>query len=115
MKIHVGDTVKVVSGRDKGVVGKILSINHSKHRVVVEGANMVYKHVRPSQRNPQGGRLQKEMSMDASNVMVMCPKTNKPTRIGYRYAKDGSKERFAKKSGVALDTISKPNEKYASK
>ncbi len=115
MKLHVGDTVKVMTGRDKGVVGKILTIDRKKNRVVVEGANMVYKHVRPSQRNPQGGRLQKEMSLDISNVMVMCPKTNKPTRVGYRYASDGSKERYAKKSGVALDTISAPNDKYASK
>ena len=113
MKIQVGDTVKVISGRDNGVVGKVLSVDHKKNRLVVEGANKVYKHVRPSQRNPQGGRLEKEMPMDASNVMVVCPKTNQPTRIGYRYASDGSKERFARKSGVALNTISKPNEKYA--
>ena len=113
MKIHIGDTVKVIAGRDNGVVGKVLSLDKKRNRVVVEGANKVYKHVRPSQRNPQGGRLQKEMPMHISNIMVVCPKTNKPTRVGYRYAKDGSKERFAKASGVSLDTISSPNVKYA--
>lgn len=115
MKILVGDTVKVISGRDNGVVGKVLSVDHKKNRLVVEGANKVFKHVRPSQRNPQGGRLEKEMSLDASNVMLVCPKTNKPTRIGYRYASDGTKERFARKSGATLSSISKPNDKYASK
>lgn len=115
MKIQVGDTVQVVSGKDNGVVGKILTVDHKNSRVIVEGVNKVYKHVRPSQRNPQGGRLEKEMPIHASNVMVVCPKTNQPTRLGYRYASDGSKERFARKSGVALNTISKPNDKYVSK
>ena len=112
MKIHVGDTVQVVTGRDKGVVGKVLSIDRKKTRVIVEGANMVHKHVRPSQRNPQGGRLHKEMPIHASNVMIVDPKSNKPTRVRYEYAKDGSKERVAKQSGVVLDTISAPNDKY---
>ena len=70
MKIHIGDTVKVIAGRDNGVVGKVLSLDKKRNRVVVEGANKVYKHVRPSQRNPQGGRLQKEMPIHISNIMV---------------------------------------------
>lgn len=115
MKIHAGDTVQVISGGDKGVTGKVLSVDYDKGQIVVEGVNMVYKHVRPSQRNPQGGRLHKEMPISISNVMVICPKTNKPTRVGFRYLKDGSKERFALKSGASLSTVSQPKAKYASK
>ena len=115
MKIHAGDMVTIVSGADRGVTGKVLSVDHDKKRVVVEGVNMVYKHVRPSQRNPQGGRLHKEMPIDASNVMVLCPKTNKPTRIGFRFLDDGSKERFAKVSGSTLGVVSPPKQAHAKK
>ena len=67
--------------------------------VLVEGVNKVYKHLKPSRLNPQGGRLSKEMPVDASNVAIIDPTTNKPTRLGVRYLADGSKELFAKKSG----------------
>ena len=113
MKIKVGDTVKVISGGDRGKIGKVLSVDHDKDKLLVEGVNMVYKHVRPSQRNPQGGRLHKEMPIWASNVMAICPKTNKPTRIGYRYLDDGTKERFARKSGASMGSVSAPNKTYA--
>lgn len=112
MKIKVDDTVKVISGADKGTVGKVISVDHQSGKIVVEGVNQVYKHVRRSQKNPQGGRLQKEMPIYASNVMVLDGGT--PTRIGYRYLKDGSKERFAKATGNSLGIISGPNPKYAS-
>jgi len=115
MKIHAGDMVKVIRGKDRGVVGKVLSVDHEKNRVLVEGVNKVYKHVRPSQRNPQGGRLHKEMPIHASAVMALCPKTNKPTRIGLRYAADGSKERFARISGATMNTISPAKKAYAKK
>lgn len=114
MKIQSGDTVQVISGRDNGQSGKVKSVNHEKNKVVIEGINMVYKHVRPSQRNPQGGRLHKEMAIDVSNVMALCPKTNKPTRIGFRYLKDGSKERYAKVSGESMGIVSPPKKAYAS-
>ena len=113
MKIHSGDTVKVISGASRGHVGKVVSVDHEKNRVTVEGANMVYKHVKPSQRNPQGGRLHKEMPVHASNVMAMCPRTNSPTRIGFRYLDDGSKERFAKVSGETMGILSPAKAKYA--
>jgi large subunit ribosomal protein L24 len=113
MKIKSGDTVKVIRGVDRGHVGKVVSVDHEKQRVLVEGANMVYKHVKPSQRNPQGGRLHKEMPLHASNVMALCPKTNAPTRIGIRYLKDGSKERYAKVSGEGMGMISPPKSSYA--
>jgi large subunit ribosomal protein L24 len=113
MKIHKDDTVVVLSGKDKTVSGKVLSVDHQKGMLVVEGVNMAYKHVKPSQRNPQGGRLHKETPIRACKVMVLCPKTNKPTRIGYRYLDDGSKERFARISGESLGLISPAKATYA--
>ena len=113
MKIHKDDTVMVISGKDKSVTGKVKSVDHEKKMLIVEGVNMAYKHVKPSQRNPQGGRLHKETPIRACKVMVVCPKTNKPTRVGYRYLDDGSKERFARVSGASLGIISPPREAYA--
>jgi len=75
----------------------------------------VYKHVRRSQRNPQGGRLSKEMPIPVSNVMLICPQTNKRTRVGFRYTADGTKERYAKRSGASLGTLSPARKKYAQK
>jgi len=114
MKIKSGDTVVVIAGADKGVTGKVISVDSEKGKVLVEGVNKVFKHVRKSQRNPQGGRLEKEMPVDVSNVMLVCPQTGKRTRVGYRFSKDGSKERFAKASGVSLGTVSPPNPRYVS-
>ena len=96
MHIKVDDIVEVIAGDDRGERGKVLAVDREAGKVVVEGVNRVYKHVRRSQRNPQGGRLSKEMPIQVSNVMLVCPQTNKPTRVGYRYLDDGSKERYAK-------------------
>ena len=115
MKIKVGDMVTVISGKDRKDVGKVLSVDHTKSKLIVEGVNMIYKHVRPSQRNPQGGRLHKEMPISVSKVMAICPKTNKPTRIGYRYLEDGTKERFARISGESMGEVSPPKAAYAKK
>lgn len=111
MHVKVDDTVKILSGSDKDQTGKVLVVDHKKKKVIVEGINKVFKHVRRSQKNPQGGRLSKEMPIDASNVMVVCPQTNQPSRVGVRTAADGSKERFAKKSGASLGPISPPKGK----
>jgi large subunit ribosomal protein L24 len=108
MLIRVEDLVEVISGADKGRRGKVLRVDRTKDKVVVEGVARVYKHVRRSQKNPQGGRLNKEMPIAVSNVMLVCPKTNKPTRVGVRLADDGSKERFAKRSGASLGRIAPP-------
>ena len=108
MLIRVGDTVQVTTGRDEGQRGKVLKVDREKKRVFVEGLNRVYKHVRRSQRNPQGGRLSKEAGIDVSNVMLICPSTGKPTRVGIRFLQDGTKERFSKKSGVSLGAIGAP-------
>lgn len=115
MYIHKDDTVEVTTGDDKGTRGKVLRVLRAKNQVVVAGVNRVYRHLKPSRRNPQGGRLSKEMPVNASNVMLIDPTTNKPTRVGVRYLPDGSKELFAKKSGTRLRLLSKPNPKYAQK
>ena len=103
--IKVSDVVEVIAGRDKGQRGAVLSVDRENNKVVVEGVNRVLKHVKRSQRNPQGGRLSKEAPLDASKVMVVCPKTSKPTRLGVRIAADGSKERYCKKSGASLGVV----------
>ena len=115
MKIHNGDTVTVISGKDKSVTGKVISVDHKNQMLVVEGVNLAYKHVKPSQKNPQGGRLHKETPIRACKVMMVCPKTNKPTRIGYRYLDDGTKERFARVSGASLGVTSPSKASYAKK
>src|SRR5207302_5198672 len=102
MHIRKGDTVEVICGDDKGSRGRVLSVDRKKGKLVVEGINRVYKHMRPSRLNPQGGRLSKEMPINISNVLLIDPQDNKPTRVGVRYLPDGSKERFAKRSGTSL-------------
>lgn len=103
-KLHVkqGDNVKVISGKDKGKEGKILEAYPNNSRVLVEGINMVKKHAKPSQSNPQGGILNQEAAIHVSNVMPIDPKTGEPTRIGYK-EENGKKVRIAKKSGESLD------------
>ncbi|QGJ70155.1 KOW domain-containing protein [Planctomycetales bacterium 10988] len=113
MKLRVGDPVEVIRGADRGLQGPILAIDRSKNKVIVEGVNQVFKHVRPSQKNPQGGRLSKEMPISAANVMILCPQTNEPSKIGIRYLEDGTKERYAKVSGASLGTISPARARYA--
>lgn len=113
MNFRVDDEVEVIAGADKGHRGKIIKIDRKQNKVIVEGAGRVWKHVRRSQKNPQGGRLNKEMPIAASNVMLVDPATGNPTRVGVRYLADGSKERYAKKSGKAIDKIAPAREKYA--
>lgn len=115
MNVKVNDIVMVVAGDDRGQRGKVLAVDHANRKVLVEGVNRVYKHVRRSQKNPQGGRLSKEMPVSVSNVMLICPKTNEPTRVGVRYLDDGSKERYSKKSGASMGPISPPRSVYAKK
>ncbi len=115
MHIRKDDVVAVLNGEDKGKRGKVLRVLRTDGKVVVEGINRVYKHLKPSKRNPQGGRLSKEMPVDASNVMLIDPKAGVPTRVGVRYTADGTKELFAKKSGTTIRTLAKANPKYAAK
>jgi large subunit ribosomal protein L24 len=113
MHIKKDDIVEVLTGEDKGKRGRVLSVDAEANKVLVEGVNRVYKHMKPSRRNQQGGRLSKEMPMNASNVALICPQTGKPTRVGLRYLADGSKERFSKRSGAAMGKVSKPRKAYA--
>lgn len=113
MLIRVNDQVIVIAGASKGVRGKVLKVDREKNKLIVEGAARVWKHVRRSQKNPQGGRLNVEMPIAAANVMAICPKTNEPTRLGVRYLPDGSKERYAKKSGASMGQIAPPRARYA--
>lgn len=116
MHIRVNDTVEILTGDDRGVRGKVLSVDRQTGKLVVEGVNRVYKHVRRSQRNPQGGRLSKEMPIQVSNVLLVCQACSKKTRTGARYAADGSKERYCKQCGKSLGgPISPPRTAYAKK
>lgn len=102
MHVKKGDKVQVISGKDKGKQGIILEAYPKKNRVLVEGVNVVKKHAKPSQANPQGGIINQEAPIHVSNVMPLDPKTNTPTRVGYNIV-DGKKVRIATKSGQALD------------
>ncbi|MGV3487008.1 MAG: 50S ribosomal protein L24 [Tuberibacillus sp.] len=102
MHVKKGDKVQVISGKDKGKQGVILEAYPKKDRVLVEGVNIVKKHSKPTQANPQGGILEIEAPIHVSNVMPLDPKTNEPTRVGYSVV-DGKKVRIAKKSGEPLD------------
>jgi large subunit ribosomal protein L24 len=117
MHVRKDDLVEVIAGDDaqRGRAHKVLRVLPAVNKVVVEGVNRVYKHVKPSRRNPQGGRLSKEMPIAASNVLLYCSTCRRGVRTGHRYAADGHKERFCKKCGAGLGTLSKPNPKYAKK
>ena len=100
MKIKKGDTVKVIAGKDCGAEGKVISVDVKKNRVLVEGVNMITKHAKPTQANPNGGIMQKEAPLDISNVMYVHK--GKATRIGFK-VEDGKKVRFAKSTGEVID------------
>ncbi|MEK6452530.1 50S ribosomal protein L24 [Caldifermentibacillus hisashii] len=102
MHVKKGDKVMVISGKDKGKTGIVLAAYPKKDRVIVENVNMVKKHAKPSQDNPQGGIMDMEAAIHVSNVMPIDPKTGEPTRVGYQVI-DGKKVRIAKKSGAVLD------------
>jgi large subunit ribosomal protein L24 len=104
-KLHVkkDDTVFVITGKDKGKKGRVIAAYPRQNRVLVEGINMVKKHAKPSQQNPQGGILNQEASLHVSNVMLIDPKSGKPTRVGYKVLENGEKVRIAKKSGEVID------------
>lgn len=106
-KLHVrtGDTVVVIAGKEKGKQGKIKACEPKKNRVVVEGVNMVKRHTKPSQANPQGGIIEKEAPINVSNVMILDPESKKPTRIRKEKQVDGSYVRVAVKSGAVLDNV----------
>jgi len=99
MYIRKGDVVQVLSGDDKGKIATVLRVDRETNKVVVEGVNRVYKHVRPNQRNPKGGRLQIEMPIHASKVLLVNPDLNRGVRIGVKINKVGDKVRVCRKTG----------------
>jgi large subunit ribosomal protein L24 len=106
MYIRKDDFVVVITGDDKSPEPrKVLRALPEKNKIVVEGVNRVYKHLKPSQKNQQGGRLSKEMPIDASNVMLYSPTARRGVRVGFRFTDSGQKERFCKVSGASLGTI----------
>jgi large subunit ribosomal protein L24 len=115
MLIRTDDTVEVISGEDRGTRGKVLRVDRRGGKLVVEHVNRVYKHVRRSQRNPQGGRLSMEMPIPISNVLLVCQKCSAATRLGARRLGDGSKERYCKKCGAGNGQVAPPKTRSAKK
>lgn len=115
MHVHKDDLVEVITGddADKGRARRVLRVVLKDNKVVVEGVNRVYKHLKPSKRSPQGGRLSKEMPICASNVLLYCTNCRRGVRIGRRYSVDGRKERYCKACGTALGALSKPRAAYS--
>lgn len=103
-QVHVktGDTVIVLSGKDRGKKGKVLAVSPKENKVIVEKVNMVKKHVKPRKMGEQGGIVKAEGAMYASKVQLVCPRCNKPTRIGHKVYEDGTKARICKKCGESL-------------
>ncbi|NHE57725.1 MULTISPECIES: 50S ribosomal protein L24 [Cyclobacterium] len=104
-KLHIksGDTVLVISGDDKGKKGKILSVDQTKRRAIVEGLNMVTKHIKPTANSPQGGIEKKEAPIHISNLKLVDPKTGEATRIGRKKNEDGKLVRYSKKTGEVIN------------
>ncbi|MBP5857164.1 50S ribosomal protein L24 [Marivibrio halodurans] len=100
-KIKKGDTVVVLTGRDKGKEGEVLSVRPKDNKVVVQGVAMAKRHQRPSQTS-QGGIVEQEMAIDISNVALLDPKDKKPTRVGFKVLNDGRKVRVSKRSGEEI-------------
>ena len=104
-KIHVkkDDMVKIIAGKEKGKTAKVLRVFPAKGRVVVEGLNVIKRHTRPSQINPEGGIVEKEAPLSISNVMLVCGSCNEAARTGVRKLEDGSKARYCKKCNASVD------------
>ena len=100
MHVKTGDKVVVLSGKDKGKEGVILRAKPAEGKVLVEGVAIVKKHVRPNPQNQQGGIVEQEAFIDASNVMLICPTCGKPTRVGHDFDDEGKKVRVCKKCGA---------------
>ena len=112
MALHVkkGDTVEIIAGDHKGATGKVLHVYPDKNTVIVQGHNLAKKHVRPSRRNPQGGRINVEQPIHISNVLPVNPKSSRATRVNYKVDKNGSKKRVAR-DGTEIGVIRKAKKK----
>ncbi|HRS52168.1 MAG TPA: 50S ribosomal protein L24 [Candidatus Marinimicrobia bacterium] len=103
LRIRKNDTVMVITGESKGKIGKVLKVFPDKERVIVEGVNFIKRHTRPSQKNPQGGIIEKEAPIHMSNVKLVH--AGQATKVGYKTLKDGKKVRVARKTGEVIDAI----------
>jgi large subunit ribosomal protein L24 len=103
LSLKKNDTVRVMSGREKGKQGRVLSVYPSKDSLLIEKINMIKRHMKPTRKYTQGGIIEKEAPIHISNVMLICPKCNKPTRIGNTALQDGRKVRVCKKCGEVVD------------
>ena len=103
-KVHVktGDTVIILNGKERGKKGKILAVSPEEGKVIIEGRNMVSKHVKPRKMGDQGGIIKAEGAIYACKVQVVCPRCGKPTRVSHKIYEDGTKERICAKCGEAL-------------
>jgi large subunit ribosomal protein L24 len=120
MHIRKDDQVEVISGADAGTpsarrVAKVLRAIPERNKIVVEGVNKVFKHLKPSAKNQQGGRLSKEMPIDASNVMLYCPSCKRGVRIGRRFTAEGRKQRYCKKCSTGLGFVGPAKPSHAAK
>ena len=120
MNIRKDDQVEVIAGDDRGssterTIAKVLRVIPERNKIVVEGVNRVYKHLRPSQKNPQGGRLSKEMPIDVSNVKLYCSKCNRGVRFGRRFTDEGQKQRYCKTCGTSLGNVGPRKPAHAAK
>jgi large subunit ribosomal protein L24 len=120
MHVKKDDLVEVIAGDDAGtakarVTARVLRVLPEERKVVVEGINRVYKHLKPNRRNQQGGRLSKEMPIDASNVLLYCSTCRRGVKVGKRYDSEGRKERYCKKCGNGLGWLSKARKAHAAK
>jgi large subunit ribosomal protein L24 len=104
LRIKKNDTVLVITGKEKGKRGRVLSVYPSKDMLLVEKINMIKRHMKPSKKYAQGGIIEKEASFHISNVMLLCPKCNKPTKIGSTYLQDRKKVRKCKKCSEVIDS-----------
>jgi large subunit ribosomal protein L24 len=119
MLIRTGDTVEVIAGNDRGketpTRSRVIQVLRADGKALVENVGRVYKHVRRSQKHPQGGRLSKEMPVQLSNLAYVCSACSKATRLGARFLPDGSKERFCKKCGASAGEIAPAKKAHATK
>lgn len=115
MLIRTGDNVEIIAGADRGKQSRVIQVNREAGKALVEGVARVYKHVRRSQKHPQGGRLSKEAPVNMSNLAFICGACNKTTRLGARFTADGAKERFCKKCGAAAGEIAPAKKAHAKK
>jgi large subunit ribosomal protein L24 len=102
-RIRKGDTIVVIAGRERGKTGKVLSVDPTAGKVIVEKLNIIKRHTKPNQKVKQGGILEREAPLQISNVMFFCPVTQKPTRVGVRTLEDGRRVRFSKKSNETVE------------